>query len=347
MQTFLNEMQTQQFYEQFDAILLDPKRFTLACHVNPDGDAIGSMLAMAEFLRLKGHEVKMVSPNPFPEFLAWMPGANDILVFEREEVSCKAAIAEAEAIMMLDFNNLARSAVLHNEIGKTRCPRILVDHHIDPDLDHITCYYSETNVSSASEIVTEIVLHYGEQYLTESLATNLIVGIMTDTGCFSHSIYHPRTYELMGKLVDKSMPYKEIHDLVYDSFSENRLRLLGYAILQKMEVLSDYAVAIIPLTMKELDRFNFQPGDTEGIVNFPLSMKKIKMAVLVTERPDQIRLSFRSKGSFSVNDLANKHFKGGGHTNAAGGNTTGINMRTTIKRLKAVLPEYEQLRYDE
>lgn len=339
-------MQTEAFYEQFDDILLIPKRFVLACHVNPDGDAIGSMLAMAEFLRLKGHEVKMVCPNAFPDFLAWMPGAGDILIFEREDEACKTAIAEAEAIMMLDFNNLARSAVLHNEIGKTRCPRILVDHHIDPDLDHISCYYSETNVSSASEIVTEIVLHYGEQFVTEGVATNLMVGIMTDTGCFSHSIYHPRTFELVSKLIDKAMPYKLIHEMVYDSFTEGRLRLLGYAI-QKMEVLPDYAVAIIALRKSEMERFDFQPGDTEGIVNFPLSMKKIKMSVLITERPDQIRLSFRSKGTFSVNDLANKHFKGGGHTNAAGGSTTKISMKTTIKQLKSILPEYEELHYDE
>lgn len=339
-------MQTEEFYEKFDAILLTPKRFALACHVNPDGDAIGSMLAMAEFLRMKGHEVKMVCPNAFPDFLAWMPGASDILIFEREDEACKAAIAEAEAIMMLDFNNLARSAVLHNEIGKTRCPRILVDHHIDPELDHITCYYSETQVSSASEIVMEILLHYGEQFLTESVATNLMVGIMTDTGCFSHSIYHPRTFELAGKLVDKAMPYKLIHEKVYDSFSEGRLRLLGYAIHQKMEVLPDYAVAIIPLSKKEMERFNFQPGDTEGIVNFPLSMKKIKMAVLVTERTDQIRLSFRSKGTFSVNDFASKHFKGGGHTNAAGGSST-ISLKTTVRHLRAIVSEYEELRYDE
>lgn len=340
-------MQTEVFYETFDDILLNPKRFVLICHVNPDGDAIGSMLAMGEFLRLKGHEVKTMCPNAFPEFLAWMPGASDILVFEQEADACKTVIAEAEAIMMLDFNNLARTAVLHNEIGKTRCPRILVDHHIDPELDHVACYYSETKVSSASEIVAEIVLHYGEQFVTEGVATNLIVGIMTDTGCFSHSIYHPRTFELMSQLVDKSMPYKLIHEMVYDSFTEGRLRLLGYAIGQKMEVMKDYAVAIISLSQEEMDRFDFQPGDTEGIVNFPLSMKKIKVSVLITERPDQIRLSFRSKGNFSVNNLSNKHFKGGGHTNAAGGSTTMIGLEGTISLLKDIIPEYEELRYDE
>jgi len=344
---FEEVMQKDEFFECFDEIIRTPKRFLLACHVNPDGDAIGSMLAMSFFLRQKGHEVKMACANAFPDFLSWMPGASDILIYEKEGEKCDTAIAEAECIIMLDFNSLSRSGILHNEIGKTRCPRVLVDHHRDPELDHITCYYSETCVSSASEIVAEIILHYGLENLTQPVATNLLVGMMTDTGCFSHSIYHPRTFELSGILMARSMPYPFIHQQIYDSFNENRLRLLGYAINNKMEVLDEYAVAIISLSKKELERFNHQVGDTEGVVNFPLSIKKIKMSVLITERQDQIRLSFRSKGSFSVHELANKHFKGGGHINAAGGSTTGISMKTTIKRLKAILPEYEELRYDE
>lgn len=338
-------MQTEIFYNQFDAILLKPKRFTLACHVNPDGDAIGSMLAMAEFLQLKGHEVKMVCANAFPDFLAWMPGADEILIYEKDEVACDTAVAEAECIIMLDFNALSRSGILHNVIGKTRCPRVIVDHHPDPELTNITCYYSDTCVSSASEVVTEIILHYGMEYLTQSVATNLMVGIMTDTGSFSHSIYHARTFELGSVLTDKSMPYNLIHQLVYDSFTEGRLRLMGYALYQKMEIMDDYAVAIIALTKKEMERFDFQVGDTEGIVNFPLSMKKIKVSVLVTERTDQIRLSFRSKGSFSVNEMANKHFKGGGHTNAAGGSAT-TSIRAVVKKLKSILPDYPELAYE-
>ena len=338
-------MQTDEFYTKFDAILLEPKRFALACHVNPDGDAIGSMLAMGEFLRMKGHQVKMVCPNAFPDFLAWMPGSDDIMIYEQDNVVCDIAIAEAECIIMLDFNALSRSGILHNEIGKTRCPRVIIDHHPDPELNYVTCNYSDTCVSSASEVVTEIVLHYGTEYLTQSVATNLLVGMMTDTGSFSHSIFHPRTFELCSVLTSKSMPYNLIHQLVYDSFTEGRLRLMGYSLFQKMEVIEDYAVAIIALTKKEMERFDFQVGDTEGIVNFPLSMKKIKMSVLVTERTDQIRLSFRSKGDFSVNELANKHFKGGGHTNAAGGSaTTGI--KAVVKKLKSILPDYPELAYE-
>ncbi len=335
-------MQVDSFFERFDAVIQSPKRIVLACHVNPDGDAIGSVLAMSEFLRGRGHDVKMVVANDFPGFLHWMPGSDAILVFEQQSEACKTAIAEAECIMMLDFNNLSRSGILHNEIGKTRCPRVLIDHHRDPDESQFYCMYSSTCVSSASEIVTEIILHYGKEYLTESISTNLLVGIMTDTGSFAHSIYHPRTFELVSLLVEKSMSYCYVHELVYDTMSENRLRLLGFAINNRMEVLDDYSTAIIALNKSDLNAFDYQVGDTEGVVNFPLSMKKIKMAVLVTERQDQIRLSFRSKGSFSVHELANKHFKGGGHTNAAGGTLT-CSFEEAVAQLKAVLPEYKEM----
>ena len=297
---------------------------------------------MSEFLRGKGHDVKMVVPNDFPEFLHWMPGSQDFLVFEKDGEACKKAIAEAECIMMLDFNNLSRGGILHNEIGKTRCPRVLIDHHRDPDLSQFYCAYSNPCVSSASEIVAEIILHYGKEQITESIATNLLVGMMTDTGSFAHSIYHPRTFELCGMLVEHSMPYMLIHQLVYDTMSENRLRLLGHSISNKMEVLDAYSTAIIALSKKDLDQFDYQTGDTEGVVNFPLSMKKIRMSVLVTERQDQIRLSFRSKGDFSVHELAQKHFKGGGHTNAAGGTLT-CTFEEAVAKLKAVLPEYQDL----
>ena len=333
-------MQTDTFFERFDTVIQSPKRITLACHVNPDGDAIGSVLGMAEFLKTLGHEVKMVVANDFPDFLHWMPGSEAFLVFEKDAEACKEAIAEAECIMMLDFNNLSRSGILHNEIGKTRCPRVLVDHHLDPDESQFYCVYSSTGVSSTSEIVTEIILHYGKEHLTESMSTNLLVGIMTDTGSFAHSIYHPRTFDLVSVLIEKSMPFSQIHELVYDTMSENRLRLLGFSINNRMEVLDDYATAIIALNKSDLERFNYQVGDTEGVVNFPLSMAKIKMSVLVTERQDQIRLSFRSKGRFSVHELANKHFKGGGHTNAAGGTLT-CSFEEAVAQLKAVLPEYK------
>ena len=342
MRALIEFMQLDTFFERFDVLIRSPKRFVLACHVNPDGDAIGSVLAMSEFLRDYGHGVKMVVANDFPDFLHWMPGAEDFLVFEKDAEACKSAIAASDCIIMMDFNNLSRGGILHNEIGKTRCPRVLIDHHRDPDESQFYCLYSDTCVSSASEIATEIILHYGQEHLSKSVATNLLVGIMTDTGAFAHSIYHPRTFELVSLLVERSMSYNLIHQLVYDTVSENRLRLLGFSINDRMELLDAYSTAIIALSKSDLARFDYHVGDTEGIVNYPLSMKKIKMSVLVTEREDQIRLSFRSKGDFSVHELANKHFKGGGHTNAAGG-TLECSLEEAVAKLKSVLPLYKDL----
>lgn len=337
-------MQTESFYCQFDTVIHSFKKILVVSHVNPDGDAIGSSLAMCSFLKKFGVDAKVLVPNDFPGFLSWMPGAHDILIYESQTELAQAWISTAECIIMLDFNSLSRSGVLHNEIGKTRVPRVLVDHHRDPDLSQFYCAWSETNVSSASELVGEIILHYGLDYLDESIATNLLVGIMTDTGSFAHSIFHPRTFEIVSVLVEKSISYNEIHRLVYDTFSENRLRLLGYA-MNKMEVLDEYSTAIIALTKEELAKFDYHVGDTEGIVNYPLSLKKIKMSVLITERQEQIRLSFRSKGDFSVHELSNKHFKGGGHTNAAGG-TMDCTIEEAIARLKSVLPEYKNMLND-
>jgi phosphoesterase RecJ-like protein len=342
LHTFREATQEDNFFEHFDAVIQSPKCMVLACHVNPDGDAIGSVLAMTEFLKNHGHDVKMVVANDFPGFLHWMPGSEDFLVFEKDAEACKTAIAEAECIIMLDFNNLSRSGILHNEIGKTRCPRILVDHHRDADLSQFYCAMTNVAVSSASEIVAEIILHYGKEQLTEDICTNLLVGIMTDTGSFAHSIFHPRTFEIVSLLVEKSMPYTLVHQLVYDTMSENRLRLLGFSINNRMEIIEDCATAIIALNKSDLDKFNYQTGDTEGVVNFPLSMDKIKMSVLVTERQDQIRFSFRSKGDFSVHELAQKHFKGGGHTNAAGGTLT-CSFDEAVAILKSVIPEYKDL----
>ena len=334
-------MQTESFYSRFDTVIHSFKKILVVSHVNPDGDAIGSSLAMCSFLKKFGLEAKVLIPNGFPGFLSWMPGVQDILVFENQGDLAQEWISTAECIIMLDFNSLSRSGILHNEIGKTRVPRVLVDHHRDPDMKQFYCAWSETNVSSASELVAEIILHYGLEYLDENIATNLLVGIMTDTGSFAHSIYHPRTFDIVSTLVEKSVSYNEIHRLVYDTFSENRLRLLGYAI-NKMEVLDEYATAIIALTKAELDSFDYHVGDTEGIVNYPLSLKKIKMSVLITERQEQIRLSFRSKGEFSVHELTNKHFKGGGHTNAAGG-TLDCTVEAAVAKLKSVLPAYKDL----
>lgn len=335
-------MDRARFFELFDVQIQSPKKISVLSHLNPDGDAIGSSLAFAQFLRKFGHEVEVMVPNAFPGFLAWMPGTDGVRVYEKEKEACDTLLQQSDLIALLDYNNESRSGMMSNVLKTLNINTVLIDHHRDPKEEDFYCLLSETEVSSTSELVAEVIFHYGLSYLDASIATNIMVGIMTDTGSFAHSIFHPETFSICAKLQEKSASYNEIHRLVYDNFSENRLRLLGYSISNKMEVLDEYATAIISLSKEELASFNYQVGDTEGIVNFPLSMSKINMAVLVTERQGVVRFSFRSKGTFSVHELANKHFNGGGHTNAAGGNVS-CSMESALAMLHDILPEYKEL----
>lgn len=334
-------MQRDSFFLTLDEVVKTPKRFALITHVNPDGDAIGSSLAFSQLLRKLGHETEVIVSNDFPGFLAWMPGASDIHIYEKNAPLCDKILDQADCVVLLDFNQFSRSGLVQDKLSSLRTSKILIDHHREPNLDNFICALSETQVSSTSELVAETILHFGEQYLDASIATNVLVGIVTDTGSFAHSVFRPETFALCAKMIEYAPSYTQIHQLVYDTFSEDRLRLLGYSISNKMEVLDDYATTIISLTKEELARFNYQPGDTEGVVNYPLSMKKMVMSVLVTERQGVVRLSFRSKGNFSVHELAQKYFNGGGHTNAAGGTLT-CSMDEALNLLHRVLPEYRE-----
>lgn len=335
-------MQREEFFHALDTVIQAPRKLTVLSHVNPDGDAIGSSLAFSQFLQKLGHQVEVMVSNDFPEFLAWMPGASRIHIYDKESDTCDQILGSSDLIAILDFNHISRAGLIQDKLKSLKVNKILIDHHRDTDFDDFLCALSDTQVSSTSELVAETILHYGEQFIDESIATNILVGIVTDTGSFSHSIYHPETFSICAKMIEKSISYNQIHQLVYDTFSENRLRLLGFSISNKMEILDEFAVAIISLTKDELSRFDYQVGDTEGVVNYPLSMKKIKMSVLVTERQGVIRFSFRSKGSFSVHELAQKYFNGGGHTNAAGG-TLSCSMDAALEKLHRILPEYKLL----
>lgn len=333
-------MQREDFFIALNAVIQAPKRIAVISHLNPDGDAIGSSLGFSGFLRKLGHEVEVMVPNDFPEFLAWMPGASQIHIFDKETDVCNQILMQSDCLMLLDFNHFSRAGLIQDTIKSLNVKKILIDHHRDPDADQFYCMLSDTEVSSTSELVAETILHFGESYLDESISTNILVGLVTDTGSFAHSVYRPELFSICAQLLKHVPSYNLIHQRVYDTFTEDRLRLLGYAINNKMEVLDDYATSIISLSKSELESFHYQVGDTEGIVNYPLSMKKITMAVLVTERQGVIRFSFRSKGDFSVHELAQKHFNGGGHTNAAGG-TLSCTMSEALEKLHSLLPEYQ------
>jgi phosphoesterase RecJ-like protein len=319
-------------------ILSITKKIAIVTHINPDGDAIGSALAMLFYLKQKNHQVKVITPNDIPVFLKWMPGIAEINVNSIDPLAANEAIKEAEVIFCLDFNSLKRIEKLGEAYKQSDALKILIDHHIEPEgfSDYI---FSNTKTSSTAEIVYEFIERMGDiELIDQKIAASLYVGIATDTGSFSFSCNYSRTYEIVADLVKQGIDAEHIHRLVYDTYSEDRMRLLGYCLSKKMTVFSKHNTAYISLTKKELEQFNHQTGDTEGVVNFPLSIGNVKMAVLFIEKEDHIRISMRSKGDLDVNSIARKYFDGGGHKNAAGANSY-LSMEQTINKFVKLLPE--------
>lgn len=332
------------FFKSFIEFIKEYKRIVIISHVNPDGDAIGSSLAFYLFLKKLGLEAQVIIPNDYPSFLGWMPAIQNILIFDKNSEKSIKIINDADLFCFIDFNSPSRSGLMHNYLCHCKTtPKLLIDHHRDTDYTQYIRYLSEIEISSTAELIAELIQYYGfDKYLDDDIATNLIVGIMTDTGSFSHSIYHPKTFEICGKMILPNVNYMKIHTNIYNTFSEERLRLLGFSLSNRMTILKEYRTAYIYLSKSDLESFNYQVGDTESIVNYPLVIDYIKMSVLVTERQGVIRFSFRSKGDFSVNDIAKKYFNGGGHLNAAGG-TMSCTLENAIKKLRSILPEYKEL----
>ena len=334
-------MEKKDFFKSIEQLLCRSNKLALTIHTNPDGDALGSALALSAFFKLHNQDVAIISPNKFPGFLSWLKGSEEVLIFDNQATEVKSELQNADMVFCLDYNGISRSGTLQTDLAKLDCPFVLIDHHRDPEFEQFRWILSDTTVSSTAELVFELIKYFGEDYLrNQEIAQALFTGIMTDTGSFSHSINRPETFESVAALLRNGLDAVYVHQQIYDTFTEDRLRLLGFAISNRMQVYEEYKTAIIALSRDDLRRFNFQIGDTEGVVNYPLSMHHIKMAVLVTEKQDQIRFSFRSKGSFSVHEFAKSHFNGGGHAKAAGGS-----LKTTfadaIEQLLKLLPFYK------
>ena len=322
---------------QLKQLLAAKHKIVLTTHTNPDGDAIGSSMAMSHYLQKKGHEVTAIVPNQFPGFLSWIPGAGEMLIYENNAKACQRALKEADFVFCLDYNALSRVGALTDVLKKTEAPRILIDHHIEPETESFAYCFSTTNTSSTAELVYDFMELMGDTALIDKeIAECLYTGIITDTGSFSFSANNEKTYRVTAELIHNGLDALKIHRLIYDTFSENRLRLLGHAISNRMMVWDDLHTALIYFDKKDLKQFNYQVGDAEGVVNFPLSMEKINLSIMITERDKKIRMSFRSKGDFSVNKLARQHFNGGGHKNAAGG-TFFKSIPETIEFVKEIL----------
>ncbi len=313
------------------------QHITIIVHTNPDGDAIGSALGLYDFFKVMDFvNVSVVSPNAYASFLQWMPN-NDVVINATEQPQLAyGAITDASLIFCLDFNGFSRVDHLEDVLAGAKANKILIDHHPQPE-GGFDLVFSDTSVSSTAELVYEVIKAIGyEESIGLSAAQCLYAGIVTDTGSFSFACNNPRTYEITAKLIHKGVDGALIHRLIYSTYSAQRMRLLGYCLSEKLIVLDEYRTAYISLTKHELQQFDHQEGDTEGIVNFALGIEGIQMAAMFIEKDDCIKLSLRSTDHIDVNTFAREYYNGGGHKNAAGGKSF-LNMYNTLIQFEVLI----------
>ena len=318
----------------------EPKNVVILSHTNPDGDAVGSSIAWAEALRHKGHNVECVVPNKYPYYLDWMSGIGNVIIYKNDAERVEALLAEADILFCLDFHSYSRLDALGDIVAAhVRAKRVLIDHHLDPSSE-FDLMFSHPESSSTSFLVYCIIeALWGNESITPSQAEVLYVGMMTDTGNFSFSFLTPELYRSLAVLCATGIDIPQINNNVYNSFTEGRARLFGYVINRKMRFMRKGTVAHMSLTEEEMRRFWFQQGDSEGFVNYPLTVKKMRMSAIFIEHKDFIRVSLRSRGRVDVNLFAARYFEGGGHKNAAGGKSY-VSMAETIARFEAAVEEF-------
>jgi len=322
-------------------LLSTPKNIVIVPHKNPDGDAMGSTLGLSHYLKYGLHNVDVISPNDYPDFLKWMPGEDLVLKYDANAVMANQLIENADLIFTLDFNALDRIGDMEIPIRNAKAIKIMIDHHQQPG-DYAKYIYSDVKMSSTCEMIYNFIEMLKDvDQIDPVIATCLYTGIMTDTGSFKFSCTTKHTHKIIGSLIEKGANNAEIHDKIYDTFSYSQLQLLGCA-LKNLKVLPEFKTAFITLSQEELNTYNFKKGDTEGFVNYGLALNGIIFSAIFIENNQEniIKISLRSKGNFSVNEFARAHFEGGGHINAAGGKSD-LSLRDTVEKFISILPAYK------
>lgn len=318
----------------------DATKIVITSHRSPDGDSIGSSLGMLRFIRALGKEAIICHPDACPSFLEWLKHGDEIVVFEQDQERVISLMDEADLIFCLDYNGSGRmgkdmGGILLAADGK----KIMIDHHPYPE-DIFDISASHPEVCSTSQLIVELIVQSGhEELLSASIGTPLYLGVVTDTGSFRFSSVTSRTHELIGKLIENGVEQAQVHENTFNHNRLDQMKLRGYAIAEKLEVLENEQLAIVSLSEIDLERFNYVKGDTEGLVNVALSIEGVSVAVLLTEKDGKIKMSFRSMGSIVVNKFAADNFEGGGHMNAAGG-VSFLSLEETIDKLKKLAPAY-------
>lgn len=331
-----------EFAAEIKSLIQLPKDIVILTHRNPDGDAIGSSLAMSYYLQQYGHSVKVISPSEYPSFLNWMPEIEKILVYDTDEEVVKEAIEKAELAFCLDFNALDRIDKVGDILNsQDHLTKILIDHHLHPEgfADYLI---SDPTASSTCEMVYEFIVAMGDKRkINVLIGESIFTGILTDTGSFKYGT-SPKLFRIVADLLELGVDDYKLQDLIFNCLDEKHLRLLGHCLHNRMEILPEYQTGIITLTKEDYADLDIQRGDTEGIVNYLLKMKIVKVAAFIMEQPKIVKISLRSKGDFSVQEVAKKHFRGGGHKNASGG-ASFQTLATTVKKFKEVIPRYFKL----
>lgn len=322
-------------------LLSSPSNIIITTHHKPDADALGSSLALWGYLRKKRHNVTVITPTDYPVFLNWMNGNDEVIVFNHgnEEKSAKL-VKDADIIFCLDFSALARINELGELIRASKAKKILVDHHLEPE-PFADISFSDTGAAATAVLIYKIIVGMGDKELLDTcIGEAIYAGIMTDTGSFRHPSTNREVHLIIAELINFAVDISKIHRFIYDNNSEIRLRFLGYSLLYKLQIDWDHYTAYMAISADELKRFESQTGDTEGLVNYALSLDKVVMAAVIIEREDGVKISFRSKGEFSVSEFARKHFEGGGHRNASGGRSQ-LSLEETVKKFTELLPMYK------
>jgi phosphoesterase RecJ-like protein len=333
----------------FDSLfksLQDPKNIVITSHPNPDADALGSSLGLKHFLDSRGHQTTVVTPTDYPDFLEWMPGDETVVVYSSDEHEMIQRIIDtAEIIFCLDFSSTHRLRAMEPMILEADCTKVLIDHHLDPQ-DFTDYQLWDIKAAATAELIYDFILMMdGRTDITPDIANCLYAGIMTDTGSFKHPSTTAKVHMIVADLIKLGANVNFVSREIYDTNSLSRLRFLGYALSEKLIVLEDLKIAYIVVSAQDYDKFQLKSGDTEGIVNYALSIKGIIMATIIIEKDNEVKLSFRSVGNYSVNTFAGEHFNGGGHKNASGG-ISPDNLENTVNRFVSLIQDYKEKYHD-
>lgn len=322
-------------------LLTKPRRIVITTHHKPDGDALGSSLGLYHWLKKQNHDVQIVLSSDFPAFLDWMPGRDEVIIYTEQNELATNLLTNAEIIFCLDYSALSRTNILEPIIASSKAQKWMIDHHLDPE-DFASLTYWDSNAAATAQLIYTFLVDelQGANDIDEKIASCLYAGIMTDTGSFRFRSTTPAVHHIIANLIEKGARNWEIHEQIYNSSSERRLKFLGYCLLNCLEVIPEYNTALFAISKEDLAQFEVSTGDTEGLVNYALSIKGIRLAALIVDRSELIKLSLRSLGEIPCNEICKKYFNGGGHLNASGGSSS-EDLSSVVNKFKSILPEYK------